>query len=127
MEAVADRFVVSRNHEKAIKAGVAATLLVGDGLMQVHVVKGASKAEAERFYSAMLSAKHHVVYGDIGPEYFVFNLPESACRTCGGLGVDKLTHPELLIPDPRRSVIGGWFVRGGVKCNPATCDGRVIV
>src|SRR6266540_1779954 len=111
MDAVVDRFVVSRKHEKAIKAGIAATLLVGDGLMQVHAVKGASKAEVERFYRASCSATHHLVYGDISPEYFVFNLPESACRTCGGLGVDKLTHPELLIPDPKRSVIGGCFVR----------------
>src|SRR5437763_6362644 len=37
------------------------------------------------------------------PDYFMFNNPESACRTCGGLGVHKLTHPELLEPDPRRS------------------------
>ncbi|HEY8459170.1 MAG TPA: excinuclease ABC subunit UvrA, partial [Blastocatellia bacterium] len=126
MDAVVDRFVVSRKHEKAIKAGIAATLLVGDGLMQVHVMKGASKAEAERFYRASFSATHHFVYGDIGPEYFVFNLPESACRTCGGLGVDKLTHPELLIPDPRRSILGGCFVREAFKYNPDTWDGRIM-
>src|SRR5213593_114677 len=47
MDAVVDRFVVSRKLEKAIKAGIAGTLLVGDGLMQVHIVKGASKAETE--------------------------------------------------------------------------------
>src|SRR5690349_15792882 len=43
MDAVVDRFVVSRRHEKAIKAGIAATLLVGDGLMQVQVTRGAGK------------------------------------------------------------------------------------
>jgi excinuclease ABC subunit A len=126
MDAVVDRFVVSRKHEKAIKAGIAATLLVGDGLMQIHVVKGASKADAERFYRDSCSVTRHFVYGDISPEYFVFNLPESACRTCGGLGVDKLTHPELLIPDPTRSVIGGCFVREAFKYNPDTWDGRIM-
>src|SRR6266851_2633639 len=45
MDAVVDRFVVGRKHEKGIKAGVAGTLLVGDGLIQVQVIKGASKAE----------------------------------------------------------------------------------
>src|SRR4051794_32357117 len=55
MDAVVDRLVASRRHEKAIKAGIAATLLVGDGLMQVHVSKGASKAEAERFGKALTS------------------------------------------------------------------------
>ena len=57
---------------------------------------------------------------------FVFNNPESACRTCGGLGVDKLTHPELLIPDPKRSILGGCFVREAFKYNPDTWDGRLM-
>jgi excinuclease ABC subunit A len=126
MDAVVDRFVVNRKHEKAIKAGIAATLLVGDGLLQVSLVRGASKSEAERFYRGLCSATHHFVYGDIAPEYFVFNNPESACRTCGGLGVDKLTHKELLIPDPQRSILGGCFIREAFKYNPDTWDGRVM-
>ncbi|HXB67371.1 MAG TPA: excinuclease ABC subunit UvrA, partial [Candidatus Acidoferrales bacterium] len=132
MDAVVDRFVVGRQHEKAIKAGVAATLLVGDGLLQVHIVKGAGKAqgvnqaEAERFYRGLCTPTHHFVYGDIQPEFFMFNNPESACRTCGGLGVHKLTHPELLVPDPRRSIVGGCFVREAFKYNPDTWDGRVM-
>jgi excinuclease ABC subunit A len=126
MDAVVDRFVVARKHEKAIKAGIAATLLVGDGLLQVQIVKGAGKAEAARFYDGLCSRTHHFVYGDIGPDYFMFNNPESACRTCGGLGVDKLTHPELLIPDPGRSILGGCFVREAFKYNPDTWDGRMM-
>jgi len=126
MEAAVDRFIVARKHEKAIKAGIAATLLVGDGLMQVQVLKGASKADAQRFYKESSSPTHHLIYGDIGPDYFMFNNPESACRTCGGLGVDKLTHPELLIPDPQRSILGGCFVREAFKYNPDTWDGRMM-
>jgi excinuclease ABC subunit A len=126
MDAVVDRFVVSRRHEKAIKAGIASTLLVGDSLMRVEVVKAATKADAARFYDGLCSATHHFVYGDIGPDYFIFNNPESACRTCGGLGVDKLTHPELLTPDPDRSIRGGCFVREAFKYNPDTWDGRMM-
>jgi excinuclease ABC subunit A len=126
MDAVVDHFVVGRKHEKAIKAGIASALLVGDGLLRIHIVKGASKLEAERFYRAACSKTHHFVYGGIEPEYFMFNNPESACRTCGGLGVHKLTHPELLVPDPRRSIIGGCFVREAFKYNPDTWDGRVM-
>jgi len=126
MDAVVDRFVVSRRHEKAIKAGIGATLLVGDGLLQVHVGKGATRAQAEQFYRGISSATHHFVYGDIGPEFFVFNNPESACRTCGGLGVDKVTHPELLVPDPSRSILGGCFVHEAFRYNPDTWDGRMM-
>jgi len=133
MDAVVDRFVVSRKHEKAIKAGIASTLLIGDGLLQLHVVKNsargsgpAGRAESERFYRGVCSPACHFVYGDIAPEFFVFNNPESACRTCGGLGVDKLTHPELLVPDPKRSIRGGCFVREAFKYNPDTWDGRLM-
>jgi len=126
MDAVVDHLRVSRKHEKAIKAGIASTLLVGDGLLQVQVVKGASRAERERFYGGLCSSTHHFVYGGIAPEFFVFNNPESACRTCGGLGVDKVTHPELLIPDPKRSLRGGCFVREAFKYNPDTWDGRMM-
>jgi excinuclease ABC subunit A len=126
MDAVVDRFVVGPQHEKAVKAGIAAALLVGDNLIQVHVGKGASKAEVERFHRGLCSPTHHFVYGDVAPDYFVFNNPESACRTCGGLGVHKLTHPELLIPDPRRSIRGGCFVKEAYKYNPDTWDGRIM-
>jgi excinuclease ABC subunit A len=126
MDAVVDRLVVGRKHEKAIKAGIANALLVGDGLIEVQIIKGVGKAEGERFHRSLCSATHHFVYGDIGPEYFVFNIPESACRTCGGLGVDKLTHPELLIPDPTRSIRGGCFVREAFKYNPDTWDGILM-
>lgn len=126
MDAVVDRVVVSRRNEKAIKAAVAGTLLVGDGLMQVEALAGVATREAERFYQGLCSPTHHFVYGDIQPEFFVFNNPESACRTCGGLGVDKLTHPDLLLPDPRRSIRGGCFVREAFRYNPDTWDGRIM-
>ncbi|MEO8657297.1 MAG: excinuclease ABC subunit UvrA [Bryobacteraceae bacterium] len=126
MDAIVDRLVVGPKHEKAIKAAIGATLLVGDWLMQLQIVKGANKAEQERFYRSLCSKTHHFVYGDIQPEYFMFNNPESACRTCGGLGVHKLTHPELLVPDPRRSIAGGCFVREAFKYNPDTWDGRIM-
>jgi excinuclease ABC subunit A len=126
MDAIVDRFVVGPKHEKSIKAGIAAALLVGDGLIQVHITKGAAKAEQDRFYRGLASKTHHFVYGGIQPEFFMFNNPESACRTCGGLGVHKLTHPELLVPDPNRSITGGCFVREAFKYNPDTWDGRVM-
>src|SRR5262249_5972646 len=39
MDAVVDRLVIGRQHEKAAKAAVAAGLLVGDGLMQIQILK----------------------------------------------------------------------------------------
>jgi excinuclease ABC subunit A len=126
IDAIVDRFIVGRKHEKAIKAGIASTLLVGDGLLQLHVARGLEKADADRFYRTSCSPTEHFIYGEIGPDFFQFNNPEAACRTCGGLGVDKVTHPELLIPDPKRSILGGCFVREAFKYNPDTWDGRMM-
>ena len=126
MDAVVDRLIIGRKHEKAIKAAIANTLLVGDGLLQIQLVKGVTKSAAEQFYRTTCSRTHHFIYGGIEPEYFMFNNPESACRTCGGLGVHKLTHPELLVPDPKRSIVSGCFVREAFKYNPDTWDGRVM-
>src|SRR5689334_12956849 len=126
MDAIVDRVIVSRAHEKAIKAAISATLLVGDGLMQIQIVKGASKAESERFHKALTSPTHHFVYGNIEPDYFMFNNPESACRTCGGLGVHKLTHPDLLLPDPARSIRAGCFIKEAFRYNPDNWDGVLM-
>ncbi|HEX3879936.1 MAG TPA: excinuclease ABC subunit UvrA, partial [Bryobacteraceae bacterium] len=98
----------------------------GDSLMQAHVLKGASKTETERFYQNLSSPTHHFIYGGVQPEFFMFNNPESACRTCGGLGVHKITHPELLVPDVKRSILTGCFVKEAFKYNPDTWDGRVM-
>jgi len=126
MDAIVDRLAIGRKHEKSLKAAIAATLLVGDGLIVVQIKNGPSRAECERFYLSTCSKTHHFIYGGIQPEYFMFNNPESACRTCGGLGVHKLTHPELLVPDPARTIRGGCFVREAFKYNPDTWDGRVM-
>ena len=119
MDAVVDRFVVRQKHEKAIKAGIAATLLVGDGLMQIQVSRAHRKAEADRFYKGTLQPRRTTSStAAIEPEYFMFNNPESACRTCGGLGVHKITHPELLVPDPRAQHPRRLFRERSVQVQP---------
>lgn len=122
MDVIVDRFIVDPKHEKAIRAGIAAALIVGDGLISL---EAGDKSPTDRVRKDF-SAAHRLVYGDIQPDYFMFNNPESACRTCGGLGVQKLTHPELLIPDPTRSITGGCFVKEAFKYNPDTWDGRMM-
>ncbi len=126
LDAVVDRVTITRRNEKAIKAAIAAAMLVGDNLVQIHLPKAKSARDENRLLGSMCSATEHFVYVGILPEFFQFNNPEAACRTCGGLGVDKLTHPDLLIPDPRRSIRTGCFVREAYRYNPDTWDGRIM-
>ena len=118
MDAVVDRFVVGAKHEKAIKAGDRRHAAGGRRPDAGRRCSRAPQGGGRALLQGLCSPTHHFVYGGIEPEYFMFNNPESACRTCGGLGVHKITHPELLVPDPKRSIRGGCFVREAFKYNP---------
>jgi excinuclease ABC subunit A len=54
--------------------------------------------------------EHQIVMGELKSYYFAFNEPDSACPTCMGLGTYMKVHPQLLIPDPSRSIRGGCFI-----------------
>ena len=47
------------------------------------------------------------VYEAVGPRHFSWNHAEGACATCGGLGETQQFEPELLVPDPSKSVKNG--------------------
>ena len=126
IDVLVDRFIIGPDVEKQLKAGIQHALIVGDGLMSVHVTDGASKAAEKRFDKGFGSKTHHFVYGDISPEFFMFNNPESACRTCGGIGMDKKTHPDLLVPDPKRSLRGGCFIREAFTYKPDNWMGHLV-
>jgi len=56
------------------------------------------------------------VFEKLTPRHFSFNHSEGACGTCGGLGRKLRFIPELVIPDPEKSVRGGaikpWRIGG---------------
>jgi len=92
-------------HEKGDQGGQSPPpLLVGDGLMQVHVLKGAGKAEGGAILPRAVAARRTTPSStaDVQPDYFMFNNPESACRTCGRAWgrLQGSRNPDLLIPEP---------------------------
>ena len=53
----------------------------------------------------------------IEPRLFSFNAPMGACQACDGLGVQLKISPDLVIPDPSKSILGGAIApwsRGGM-------------
>lgn len=53
----------------------------------------------------------------IEPRLFSFNAPMGACPTCDGLGVQLNISPDLVIPDPSKTILGGAIApwsRGGM-------------
>ncbi len=118
LTAVVDRLVLVPGVEKQLKAAIEHALRVGDSLMSAAVVGGTTKTAAREFAKTFGSPTHALVYGDIIPDFFMFNNPESACRTCGGIGTDKQTHQDLLITNPERSIREGCFLRDAFNYRP---------
>ena len=126
LSALVDRFVVVPDVEKQLKAGVEHALRVGDSLVFARVVGGATKKRIATFEKEFGSATHNLVYGDIVPDFFMFNNPESACRTCGGIGTDKRTHQDLLVSNPERSIRDGCFLRDAFTYRPDNHRGYTL-
>ena len=111
MTAIVDKFVLVEGIEKQLKVAIEHALRVGDSLMTIEITGGVTKKAVKEFFKDFGSKTHHLVYGDIVPDFFVFNKPESACRTCGGIGTTKITHRDLLVTNPERSLRQGCFLR----------------
>ena len=126
LTAVVDRLILVPGVEKQLKAAIEHALRVGDSLMSAAVVGGTTKTVAREFAKTFGSPTHALVYGDIIPDYFMFNNPESACRTCGGIGTDKQTHQDLLITNPERSIREGCFLRDALNYRPDNHRGYTI-
>ena len=126
MEAVVDRFTITPQVEKQLKVAVGHALLVGDSLMTVTVSGGTTKRTIQAFKKSFGSKTHGFVYGNIVPDFFMFNNPESACRTCGGIGTYKQTHPDLLVSAPHLSIRKGCFQKEAFNYNPNNHRGYTI-
>ena len=123
MTAIVDKFVLVDGIDKQLKSSIEHALRVGDSLMTVEVVGGVTKKQTNEFYKEFGSKRHNLVYGDIVPDYFMFNKPESACRTCGGIGTTKFTHRDLLVTNPERSLREGCFLRDAFSYKPESHSG----
>lgn len=70
--------------------------------------------------------EHGFCMGGVSSEDLMFNNPQSACRTCLGLGTYLQVHPDLLVPDKKRSVAGGAFIPQAFRYNRDTWDGKMM-
>ena len=126
LDVIVDRFVVNPDMEKQLRMSIEHALMVGDSMLSVHIVSRCAARVKQAFARGFGSKTERFVYGDVGPDFFMFNNPESACRTCSGIGTHKETHPDLLVPDTSRSIRGGCFVREAFNYNPDSWGGYAL-
>jgi excinuclease ABC subunit A len=81
----------------------------------------------ERRYSERYSCPYDgFTVDELEPRSFSFNSPHGACPTCAGLGTKLEIDPDLLIPDPRKSLPQGGLGLGGMLSTDASWRMKII-
>ncbi|MCM0678647.1 excinuclease ABC subunit UvrA [Micromonospora phytophila] len=110
IEVVIDRLTVKASAKQRLTDSVEAALGLSGGLVLLDFVDLAEDdPDRERRYSEHLACPndHPLAIEDLEPRVFSFNAPYGACPECTGLGTKKEVDPELLVPDPERTLREG--------------------
>ncbi|MBQ1043404.1 MULTISPECIES: excinuclease ABC subunit UvrA [unclassified Micromonospora] len=110
IEVVIDRLSVKPTAKQRLTDSVEAALGLSGGLVLLDFVDLPEDDPArERRYSEHLACPndHPLAIEDLEPRVFSFNAPYGACPECTGLGTKKEVDPELVIPDPERTLREG--------------------
>src|SRR5262245_51325189 len=110
LEVVVDTIVVKPELYKSLVVSIQHGLRVGEGCLRVRILTPRKVKDVAAFYAALACPEHQVTMGEMEPYYFAFNEPSSACPTCLGLGTYLHVHPDLLVPDKKRSIRDGAFI-----------------
>ncbi len=124
IEVVVDRLVINNKIRSRLTDSVETALKQGDGILLTLVQTGKDKWD-ERLYSEKNAcAQCGISFDALTPRHFSFNSPYGACPTCLGLGTMEILDPELVVPDPTKSLKDGAIApwkRGGrrmiMHCN----------
>jgi len=114
IEAVVDRIVLNRpeSEEEARQArsrltdSIETALKVGEGFVIVQNLSTDPPKDLQ-FSEHLACPEHGTTLPEIEPRTFSFNTPHGACPECQGLGSKLEIDPDLLIPDPDRSLEEG--------------------
>ena len=111
VEVVVDRLVVKEGVRPRISQAVEIALGMGGGTLIAQVDKSGDEAALEAgdvLFSRHLTAPEDgVSYEDPSPNTFSFNSPYGACPACNGLGVRKEIDPDLVVPNPAKTIEAG--------------------
>jgi excinuclease ABC subunit A len=110
IEVVVDRLAVKSSAKQRLTDSVETALKLAGGVVILEFVDLPEDDEhRERRFSEHLACPndHPLAIDDLEPRSFSFNSPFGACPECTGIGTKKEVDPELIIPDPERSLREG--------------------
>src|SRR5690606_17777385 len=108
IEVVVDRLVVRPGLGTRLADSLETALSLSDGLAIVELAnKDQETAERILFSEKFACPVSGFTIEEIEPRLFSFNNPHGACPTCDGLGTRLYFDPDLVIPDPSKSLANG--------------------
>ncbi len=104
IELVVDRVVINSKDRGRLTDSVETALREGKGKLIVEV----AGEKVPRVYSESNACpKCGIGFPELSPQSFSFNSPLGMCVECNGLGERMAADPDLVIPDPTRSIRDG--------------------
>ncbi|MEM1222323.1 MAG: excinuclease ABC subunit UvrA [Verrucomicrobiota bacterium] len=108
VEIVVDRIVLKQEQRSRLADSLELAFSEGDDRALVLIEDRDSGQWRELALSNRLAcAICGTIYDPVTPRHFSWNHAEGACEECGGLGETLQFQPELLVPDPSKSVKKG--------------------
>ncbi len=106
IEVVIDRLVAREGVRQRLADSVETALRLADGLVIIDPVDG--EVPPRRYSEKRACPNDHVLtLEEMEPRTFSFNAPYGACPECMGIGVRLEVDPDLVIPDPSKSLAQG--------------------
>jgi excinuclease ABC subunit A len=111
IEVVVDRLTVKVAAKQRLTDSVETALNLADGIVVLEFPDDRDDHEhaREQRFSEKLACPngHPLAVDDLEPRSFSFNSPYGACPECVGLGIRKEVDPDLVVPDPERTLAEG--------------------
>jgi excinuclease ABC subunit A len=106
IEVIVDRLTVKESAKRRLTDSVETALGLAGGLVVLDFVDLAEDdPQRERTFSEHLACVDDgLSFEALEPRSFSFNSPFGACPECTGIGTRKEVDPELVVPDPEKSL-----------------------
>ncbi|MDA8369349.1 MAG: excinuclease ABC subunit UvrA [Nocardiopsaceae bacterium] len=106
---VVDRLTVKESAKKRLTDSVETALRLAAGTIVLDFVDlPADDPDREKIFSEHLYCPYDdLSFEELEPRSFSFNSPYGACPDCAGLGTRMEVDPELLVPDPAKTLAEG--------------------
>ena len=109
IEVIVDRLAVKHTARRRLTDSVETALGLAGGVVILDFVDlPDTDPHRERMYSEHLACLYDdLSFDELEPRSFSFNSPWGACPDCTGLGTRMEVDPELIVPDPAKSLEEG--------------------